>query len=202
MTTIAEMPAGFADKVLAAQTTFRTVMDAMARPGSIQLIRAVSGVPAPMMRGAAAIALTLFDQDTPVWLDEKLAANDDVAKWIKFHTSAPVIADAAASSFAVIADPIKLPEFDRFALGTPEYPDRSTTIILQVASLSEGPAYELSGPGIDGTTILRAAIGVPDLIDRLAENARRFPRGIDLLLVSGESIVALPRTTRITMREG
>jgi alpha-D-ribose 1-methylphosphonate 5-triphosphate synthase subunit PhnH len=170
MTTIAEMPAGFADKVLAAQTTFRAVMDAMARPGSVQLIRAVSGVPAP--------------------------------KWIKFHTSAPVIADAAASAFAVIADPIKLPEFDRFALGTPEYPDRSTTIVLQVASLSEGPAYELSGPGIDGVTVLRAAIGVPDLIERLAENARRFPRGVDLLLVSGESIVALPRTTRLVAREG
>ncbi|OYU89896.1 MAG: phosphonate C-P lyase system protein PhnH [Bradyrhizobiaceae bacterium PARB1] len=202
MTTVAEMPAGFADKVIAAQATFRTVMDAMARPGSVQLIRAVSGVPAPMMRGAAAIALTLFDQDTPVWLDAKLAANDEVAKWIKFHTSAPVIVDSAASSFAVIADPISLPEFDRFALGSLEYPDRSTTIVLQVASLSEGPAYELSGPGIDGVTTLRAAIGVPDLIDRLAENARRFPRGIDLLLVSGESIVALPRTTRLAMREG
>lgn len=202
MTTIAEMPAGFADKVLAAQTTFRAVMDAMARPGSVQLIRAVSGVPAPMMRGSAAIALTLFDQDTPVWLDEKLAASDDVAKWIKFHTSAPVIADAAASSFAVIADPIRLPAFSQFALGSGEYPDRSTTIILQVASLSVGPAYELSGPGIDGTTILRAAIGVPDLIERIAENAKLFPRGIDLVLVSGESIVALPRTTRLVAREG
>ena len=202
MTTIAEMPAGFADKVIAAQSTFRTVMDAMARPGSLQLIRAVSGVPAPMMRGAAAFALTLFDQDTPVWLDEKLATSGDVIKWIKFHTSAPVIADAAGSSFAVIADPIQLPEFSRFALGTPEYPDRSTTIVIQVASLSEGPAYRLSGPGIDGVMVLRAAIGVPDLIDRLAENARQFPRGIDLLLVSGESIVALPRTTRLVAQEG
>jgi len=202
MTTIAEMPAGFADKVLAAQTTFRSVMDAMARPGSVHLIRAVSGVPAPMMRGAAAIALTLFDQDTPVWLDAKLAESVDVAKWIKFHTSAPVIADSMASSFAVIADPINLPAFDRFAMGSGDYPDRSTTIILQVASLSEGPAFELSGPGIDGTTILRAAIGVPDLVERLAENAKLFPCGIDLVLVSGESIVALPRTTRLKMREG
>lgn len=202
MTTIAEMPAGFADKVLAAQATFRTVMDAMARPGSVQLIRAVSGVPAPMMRGAAAFALTLFDQDTPVWLDAKLAANAEVAQWIKFHTSAPVIADSTAAVFAVIADPIRLPEFDRFSLGTAEYPDRSTTIVLQVASLHEGPAYELSGPGIDGTTILRAAIGVPDLVERLAENAKRFPRGIDLVLVSGESIVALPRSTQLKMREG
>jgi alpha-D-ribose 1-methylphosphonate 5-triphosphate synthase subunit PhnH len=86
--------------------------------------------------------------------------------------------------------------------GTGEYPDRSTTIILQVASLTEGPAYELRGPGIDGATILRAAIGVPDLLDRLALNASLFPRGIDLVLVSGESIVALPRATRLVAKEG
>ncbi|MFX6751360.1 phosphonate C-P lyase system protein PhnH, partial [Acinetobacter baumannii] len=60
MTTIAEMPAGFADKVLSAQSTFRSVMDAMARPGSVQRVAASVGTPAGLMRGAAAIALTLF----------------------------------------------------------------------------------------------------------------------------------------------
>jgi alpha-D-ribose 1-methylphosphonate 5-triphosphate synthase subunit PhnH len=43
---------------------------------------------------------------------------------------------------------------------------------------------------------------VPDLLDRLALNASLFPRGIDLVLVSGESIVALPRTTRLVAKEG
>ena len=47
MTTVAEMPAGFADKVLSAQSTFRSVMDAMARPGSVQRVVASVGTPRP-----------------------------------------------------------------------------------------------------------------------------------------------------------
>lgn len=197
MTTVAELPAGFADKVLSAQCTFRSVMDAMARPGSVHRITAPSGAPAAMMRGTAAIALTLLDHDTPVWLDQRMAGTTDVAKWLKFHTSAPVVADSSISSFALIGDPQALPSLDRFAFGSSEYPDRSTTLILQVESLAQGPAFELRGPGIDGTTMLQASIEPNDLFERLAINASLFPRGIDIVLVHDDAIVAIPRTTRL-----
>src|SRR6201995_5547805 len=100
MTTFAELPAGFADKVLSAQSTFRAVMDAMARPGSIQRVTAQPGTPPGMMRGSAAIALTLFDHDTPIWLDAAMSATSDVARWLKFHASAPVGAASSIASFA------------------------------------------------------------------------------------------------------
>jgi alpha-D-ribose 1-methylphosphonate 5-triphosphate synthase subunit PhnH len=197
MTMAAELPAGFADKVLSAQSTFRAVMDAMARPGSIQRIAAAAGTPRSMMRGTAAIALTLFDHDTPVWLDGAMSATPDVAKWLKFHTSAPVITDSSVASFALVGDPKNLPPFDRFALGSNEYPDRSTTLILQVDSLTQGPAVKLRGPGIDGSATLGAAIAPDDLLGRLAANAALFPRGVDLMLVHDDAIVAVPRTTRL-----
>ena len=197
MTTIAELPAGFVDKVLSAQCTFRSVMDAMARPGSVQHVVAAVGTPVPMMRGTAAIALTLFDHDTPVWLDARMSETSEVAKWLKFHSGAPVIADSAVCSFALIGDPTVLPELSRFAFGSNEYPDRSTTLIMQVESLVEGPLYELGGPGIDGTAMLRATIAPRDLFERLAVNGALFPRGMDVVLVSGEEIVAIPRTTRL-----
>jgi alpha-D-ribose 1-methylphosphonate 5-triphosphate synthase subunit PhnH len=197
MTTIAELPAGFADKVLSAQSTFRSVMSAMARPGSVQPIAVSVGAPDGMMRGTAAIALTLFDHDTPIWLDGAMSATSDIARWLKFHTSAPVVSDASIAGFALIGDAKNLPALDRFAFGSNEYPDRSTTLILQVDSLSQGPAYQLRGPGIDGVSTLRATIEPRDLFARLAINATLFPRGIDVVLVDDASIVAIPRTTRL-----
>jgi alpha-D-ribose 1-methylphosphonate 5-triphosphate synthase subunit PhnH len=196
MTTIAELPAGFADKVLSAQSTFRSVMDAMARPGTVQRVAANVGAPLHVMRGTAAIALTLFDHDTPVWLDPVLSETTEVAKWLKFHSGAPVVIDTSISSFALVSDPATLPSLDRFALGSNEYPDRSTTVILQVESLTDGYPYELHGPGIDGTVTLRATIRPADLFERLALNALWFPRGIDVVLVHDDQIVAIPRTTR------
>jgi alpha-D-ribose 1-methylphosphonate 5-triphosphate synthase subunit PhnH len=200
MTTVAELPAGFADKVLSAQSTFRSVMDAMARPGSVQRIQPTAGAADIMMRGTATLALTLFDHDTPIWLDSVMSAAPEVAKWLKFHTSAPVIADSSIASFALVGDPQNLPALDRFAFGSNEYPDRSTTLILQVESLTDGPVVELQGPGIDGTAALRASIQPRDLFKRLTINAALFPRGIDVVLVHDDSIVAIPRTTRLVRR--
>jgi alpha-D-ribose 1-methylphosphonate 5-triphosphate synthase subunit PhnH len=200
MTTVAELPAGFADKVLSAQSTFRSVMDAMARPGSVRRIVSVTGMPAPMMRGTASIALTLFDHDTPIWLDPRMSETSEVTKWLKFHTGAPMIADSSICSFALIGDASELPQLDRFSFGSNEYPDRSTTLILQVESLAEGPAFELRGPGIDGTAILQATIKPPELFERLAINATLFPRGIDVVLVADDAIMAIPRTTRFVAK--
>ena len=202
MTTISELPPGFADKVLSAQSTFRSVMEAMARPGTIQRVAANVGAPAGMMRGTAAIALTLFDHDTPIWLDPMMSKTSEVARWLKFHASAPVIADSSISHFALIGDASALADLGRFSFGSSEYPDRSTTLILQVESLHQGPAFELRGPGIDGAAILQARIKPVDLFERLAINAALFPRGIDVVLVDDDAIVAIPRTTRFTAHGG
>jgi len=201
MTTIAELPAGFADKVLSAQSTFRSVMDAMARPGSVQQVAAAAGTPGSMMLGTAAIALTLFDHDTPIWLDAKMSETSEVTKWLKFHSGAPVVEDSSIASFALIGDAAVLPDLSRFALGSNEYPDGSTTLIIQVESLTKGRSHELSGPGIDGTASLRALIEPKDLFQRLSINDALFPRGIDVVLVSGAAIVAIPRTTRLVAKE-
>jgi alpha-D-ribose 1-methylphosphonate 5-triphosphate synthase subunit PhnH len=181
--------------VFAAQSTFRKVMDAMARPGTIQTIERPAAAPAPLSPAAAGIALTLFDHDTPIWLGAPFASSEAIASWLRFNTGCPIVADQGQSAFALVGDLAALPPLESFALGTPDYPDRSTTVILQVPSLTDGEALTLSGPGIRGTATLRPA-GLPqDFMAQLAANRALFPLGVDLLLVAGNDIAALPRTT-------
>ncbi|MCL2714218.1 MAG: phosphonate C-P lyase system protein PhnH [Alphaproteobacteria bacterium] len=194
--TVAELPAGLTDRVVGAQQTFSTVMEAMARPGSVQRVSASVGVPWRLMRGSALIALTLFDHDTPVWLDEALSESAEVASWLRFHCGAPVVTEPSRCSFALVSDVLLLPGLDRFCLGTTEYPDRSTTLIIQVDSLLCGVDYRLRGPGIEGMTTFCASVRLKGLFERLAMNEALFPRGIDVVLVEDDLVAAIPRTTR------
>jgi alpha-D-ribose 1-methylphosphonate 5-triphosphate synthase subunit PhnH len=187
----------FSDPVMAAQATFRAVLDATARPGSVVRVDEPRVAPAPLARGAAAIALTLCDHDTLVWLDPALRAAPAVSEWLRFHSGARLTDDPAAAAFAFVSDAAVLPELDSFNPGTLEYPDRSTTIVAQVASLAEGAALTLSGPGIAQQRAIRVGSLPSGIVERLAENRRLFPRGVDLLLVAGPDIMALPRTTRV-----
>ena len=189
---------GFADTVLGAQTVFRAVMDAIARPGRVSRVVGLSGAPEPLSPVAAAVALTLADYDTPVFLDAPLAESEDVAAWLRFHTGAPITNDTARAVFAFLADPVAAPAFEEFAQGTPEYPDRSTTIVLQVETFSGGTPLTLTGPGIAGATLLCASPMPADIVMRLAANRALFPRGVDLVLAGPEAVAALPRSVRVT----
>lgn len=189
------------DAARASQAVFRAVMSAMARPGSLQqfpgLARPDVSTCAPLSRAMAATALALFDYETPVYLDPPLAAAAQVAAWLRFHTAAPVVHDPSHAAFALIADPIRLAAFDTFALGTPEYPDRSTTLIIEVETFASGPRHVLCGPGIRHRQGFSAAPLPPDLVDRLTANRALFPCGVDLILVAQDALAALPRTVRI-----
>lgn len=189
---------GFFDPVHESQQVFRRVMDATARPGSLHALAADVEAPAPLLPLSGSIALALFDHDTPIWLDQAVTDKPDVADWLRFYTGSPIVADAARAAFAIVSHAPSLPAFDVFALGTPEYPDRSTTVVIQVKSLHAGEEFILRGPGIKSEQRLRVE-GLPaDFASRMTDNRALFPRGVDLILVSPDHIVALPRTVILT----
>jgi alpha-D-ribose 1-methylphosphonate 5-triphosphate synthase subunit PhnH len=184
-----ELSRGFADPVGDAQSCFRAVLDAMARPGRI---RAVSGVsaPAPLCDAAAAVLLTLVDQETGLWLDPAAAR---VGCWIAFHTGAPGV-PATAAKFAMA---LSLPDLAELPDGSDEMPENSATVILQVAALGAGRRFVLEGPGLREPATL-AVDGLPaDFALIWERNHGRYPRGIDLILCAGNTLTALPRSVSI-----
>jgi alpha-D-ribose 1-methylphosphonate 5-triphosphate synthase subunit PhnH len=189
---------GLANPVASSQSVFRCVMNALARPGSMQTIAEAVNAPSLLMPATAAAALTLFDHDTPVWIDDRFAAEPDIVAWLRFQTGVPVTADMSRAAFALVHSGADLPDFESFALGTPEYPDRSTTLVIQVETLTEGPELILSGPGIRGASTLRVDTLPSDFVERMQINRALFPRGVDLLLVCGQNLVALPRSTHVS----
>jgi alpha-D-ribose 1-methylphosphonate 5-triphosphate synthase subunit PhnH len=185
---------GFADPVMQSQTAFRAVMDALANPGTIQDLTLGLTPPSSLSPELAAIALTLCDHDTTLWLDRDLAT-DAVLGWLRFHTSAPITSERTQAQFALTRDPaVLLADFNQ---GTDLYPDRSTTVALAIQSVSGGETLTLTGPGIE-SAITIAPQGLPaDFLAQWAENGTQFPRGVDLLLVADGQLIGLPRTTRI-----
>jgi alpha-D-ribose 1-methylphosphonate 5-triphosphate synthase subunit PhnH len=186
---------GFSDLVLGAQSVFRATMEALARPGQVQAIGTDAAPPAPLTPDLGALALTLCDHDTPLWLDPELRKSEQVTAWLAFHCGTPLTDHIGAAAFALVGDASLLPRLDTMGQGTDEYPDRSTTVILAAGDAET--AVVLKGPGINGE--LRTLLPLPngDFLAQWAENRERFPRGVDLLLVRNGTVTGLPRTTRI-----
>ena len=189
----------FPDSVHDAQGVFRTVMDALARPGLVRRFVSRLTPPAPLSPELAALALTLADADTPIWLDARLAGSAAVSEFLRFHTGAPIVGDPSGAAFGLIADPGDCPAFSAFAQGTPDYPDASATLILAVDNLSEGGGLGFEGPGIRGRTHLDAAPLPPDWPERLRANHAAFPRGLDLVLTAPGRVAGLPRSARVIL---
>jgi alpha-D-ribose 1-methylphosphonate 5-triphosphate synthase subunit PhnH len=185
----APLTAGFADPVMDAQSCFRSVLDAMARPGQVHIVEGVSA-PVPLCDAAGALLLTLADHETPLWLDPDAGP---AAGWITFHTGAP----AAPAARAMFGFALALPDLAEFAAGTDEMPETSATIILQIGSLISGRRFILDGPGLRQPALLSAE-GLPaDFVAIWQRNHSLFPRGVDIILCAGRHLAALPRSVHV-----
>ncbi len=181
---------GFAQPAQQSALAFRAIMDVLARPGQI---KDLSGAipPLPLSIAAGTALLTLCDTDTGVYLagDADCAA---VREWIAFHIGAPLVgpshADFAVGTWAALV-PISA-----YPIGTAEYPDRSTTLIVETDALEAAGSKgaTLTGPGIQQT----AQMHLPE-VAVFQHNHALFPLGLDFFFTSGSRIAALPRSTEV-----
>jgi alpha-D-ribose 1-methylphosphonate 5-triphosphate synthase subunit PhnH len=191
---------GFSDAVFNSQEVFRALMDAMASPGRVIEIGNLAAAPSPISSVAASVVATLFDHDATVWCDKSITSSAAAIGWLKFHTGLELTSNPSNAQFALIGDHETMPSLESFAKGTSEYPDRSSTIILQIDGFN-GPELTLSGPGIKDTQVFAPSQLPKMFLDQWAANRGAFPRGIDLIFAGKGALAALPRTTRISKKE-
>lgn len=194
MDTVTTLAPGFDQPVFDSIKVFRAVADAMAHPGEIRRVEARPSAPPQLMPAAAALCLTLLDFETPLWLQQPQAA---VSEYLRFHCNCPTTPEPAQAAFALIGNTFAMPSVSTFNVGSPEYPDRSTTLLIQVKSLSNASGVRLSGPGLRGSVYLDVA-GIPAAYwHELQASRAAFPRGVDIVFIWGERIAALPRTSQV-----
>jgi len=191
----AAIASGFAQPVFDSQEAFRHALAALSRPGRIETLTRLPQGPSLLDPAAAALALTLFDFDSPVWLDSA-AGNLSSEVFLRFHCGCPVVEEPRQARFALVGAASSMPRLAAFHPGDALYPDRSATVIIQILSLVGGPPVVLSGPGI-ATTASIAPRGLPDWFwSDWALNGALYPQGVDVLLVAANAILGLPRTVR------
>jgi len=201
-----DLLAGFSEPVAAGQQVFRCVLDAMSRPGKVVSLPTdqLPPAPEPLQPATMAVLLTLCDLDTPLWLDAAAQAEGALVDHLKFHLSAPLMGRPHEATFAVVTECDLAPPLAHFKLGTDAAPETSTTVIIQLVALgdeAEGKAEAvdllLAGPGIKQRAKL-SLLGVkPSFEECLRQNAEHFPRGIDVILVAGDRVAALPRSIQV-----
>jgi alpha-D-ribose 1-methylphosphonate 5-triphosphate synthase subunit PhnH len=193
--TLASLRPGLGNPSLDSQKIFRRIMEATARPGLSQIILSAPQPPEGVSPAAGAVLLTLADADTPLWLDPALLARE-AESWLRFHCGCQLTSDPSAAAFALVSEPETMPVLSAFNQGEAKYPDRATTLIIDVAGLRGGPAIVLRGPGIENETFISPR-GLPAAFwSQRAEVVSRFQFGVDLVLCAGSELLAIPRTTR------
>jgi alpha-D-ribose 1-methylphosphonate 5-triphosphate synthase subunit PhnH len=201
------------------QRTFRTLLDSMARPGSLgRLSPAGQAEQNPLL----AVAEALVDHEvTFAVLPQEGVLTEQILRSTGSRVAAVEEADYVFCDVSSLAEALRSSKE-----GSPEFPDEGATVICSVWSLSEdrqtgmrayghagtpadGPAcvradgkpgrrLALSGPGIQETARIEVDGFAAEALAVFVERNAAPPLGLDLVLVDPDgSVVSLGRYTRI-----
>ena len=192
----------WADPVGQSQRVFRLALAALSRPAQAHAFvpcpadAVADELPAGLSPELAALALSLCDNETTVWLAPAMDT-EDVRAWFRFHCGTVLVAGPDRAAFAFVPAIEALPDLRCFHQGEAEYPDRSTTICLGGVEPTETSGITASGPGIVGSCAF--ACRMPDaFLPQWQGNHEQFPLGVDMLLCGPGRLTGLPRTTCLT----
>ncbi|UMO88419.1 phosphonate C-P lyase system protein PhnH [Pectobacterium sp. PL64] len=186
--------ASFAQPVADAQCTFRRILKAVSEPGVTVTLPLQQGW-GRLSPALTAVMLTLVDRDTPLWLDDALD-DDTLRSNLRFHTGAILTHDESAAFALLHVSSATAIALSRFSAGDVMSPEKSTTVIIEVSSLTGGTPLRLSGPGLETSRVVDPQLS-PDIVRYLCHRPDPFPQGIDLMFTCADALMALPRTTHV-----
>jgi alpha-D-ribose 1-methylphosphonate 5-triphosphate synthase subunit PhnH len=170
------------DPVDGTRTTFRALLDAMSRPGTVE------SVPA---RADHAVVSTLVDHEVTV------ATDDDE---LRAALSSQGRLDAAEAESADIVHARDHTSFDvtDCRRGSLVEPSDGAMVVYAVDGVEptadpDLTTATLSGPGIDGTTELSVTLPATELT-AIADAQSEYPRGVDAVFAAADRLAAVPRS--------
>lgn len=184
-----------ADTIIHDHATFRVLLRAMSRPGSVCQLprhREASGQDALL----AAVLRCLMDNEVTYYVADD--APDGLSLEI-FRFTGSNRADIGMADFLIFPAGTSRGRLSGARRGTLEYPDKGATVVYLVERLGEtGGEAAMHGPGINGTVrplingLVKAELGL-----LRAANAE-FPLGLDAMFLDSDGrIMCIPRSTRI-----
>lgn len=162
-----------------ANATFEALLWALSRPGQIRTLPEV---------GEGQIIDALLDRECRAYGADPLILP-------AIMRSGAQVAELPAADHVFLGTLTSLAPLREVAQGSDLYPDDGATVILN-ARFGAGQPLRLSGPGIEG--VLHLSIdGVPEGFWQERAHLMRYPMGFELVLLDGDRVMGLPRSTKI-----
>ena len=195
------------DPVFDAQQHYRLVLDAMARPGKINVLPRLSLQPPPGLSGGAAlVGFALLDADVAFCAEDGNAA---IVRYLVTNTAARP-GDVTDADFVFAGGQASPALINEMKKGSLAYPDEGATLVLDIEGLAsqaegvrgdagaQGLSLTLSGPGVAGEKTFFVKGLNASLLEALRDCNAEFPLGIDLILTDpGFRIACIPRSSKI-----
>lgn len=169
--------------------TFLALMWSLSYPGRVHKL------PTNGMDAFLAIGDTLLDLETSFY-----SPDNGLALHLS-HTGARALPpNRAAYHFYPALDGM-LTSVKAADVGTLLNPEQSATLILG-CTLGMGTTLLLEGPGVPPKSpVVIQVSSIPREFWDMRTSANRYPRGWDVYLVAEDSVIGLPRSTQITVKE-
>lgn len=181
------------------QQIYRNAIACFSMPGTILSLKAQCGrmdYTCEMNKAMLAIAIMLLDREVSF----NIASEEENIKNFLTQLTYSKYEEVGGDYIFICKgerEEIILELIRKAKVGTLIDPHKSATLIIEVDTLTEGAVQELSGPGIEMTTIIRTSLREAIWELREEKNAE-FPLGVDMILVDQEyKVVAIPRTTKV-----